>query len=93
MPFGRYFSVKIIRRTNKTMDKKLDNIFFRVNHEGKMQEIYWSELTETEMDEILKDKDLEFCKILCKTLGQTIHELADESDYFREICIKKLSEF
>ena len=75
------------------MSKKLDNIFFRVNREGKMQDICWSELTDTEMDEILKDKDLEFCKNLCNTLGQAIHELADESDYFKKICIKKLSEF
>ena len=66
------------------MDRKLDGVFFRINRDGKWQNICWSDLTDEEMDDILKDKDLGFCQRLCKILGHTIHSIGDELDIMGE---------
>lgn len=41
------------------MDRKLDGVFFRVNRNGKWQNVCFSDLTDEEMDEVLEAKSRE----------------------------------
>ena len=62
------------------MDRKLDGVFFRVNRNGKWQNVCFSDLTDEEMDEVLESKNREWLKSLCKILGRTIKQIGDELD-------------
>ena len=62
------------------MNRKLDGIFSRVKRDGKWQNICFSDLTDEEMDEVLKDRDVEWLKSVCKILGRTIKRIGDEFD-------------
>lgn len=62
------------------MNRKLDGIFFRVKRGEMWQSICFSDLTDEEMDEILKDRNEEWLKSVCKILGRTIRRIGDELD-------------
>ena len=59
------------------MNRELDGYYFRVNRNGKWQNICFSDLTEDEMQNVLKDRDISFCKSLCIGLGKTIRNIGD----------------
>ena len=60
------------------MNRELDDYYFRVKRNDKWQSICFSDLTPQEMEEVLKDKGIEFCKNLCIGLGERIREIGDE---------------
>ncbi len=62
------------------MDRKLDGVFFRVNRNGKWQNVCFSDLTNAEMDEVREVKSREWIKSLCKILGKTMKQISDELD-------------
>lgn len=62
------------------MDRKLDGVFFRVNRNGRWQNVCFSDLTEDEIDEVLESKNREWLKSLCKILGKTIKCIGDKFD-------------
>jgi hypothetical protein len=57
--------------------RDLDGIYFRIKRDGEWQSICFSDLTKEEMEEILKDKDIDFLKRLAIQLGETIYETGD----------------
>lgn len=63
--------------------RELDGVYFRVKRNEKWQNICFSDLTEEEMDEILKDRNEEWLRSLCKILGQTIRDIGDQLDIRR----------
>ena len=57
------------------MDRNLDGIYFRVNRDGKWDNVCFSDLDEHEMIEAMKDKDITWIKSLCIILGKRIKEV------------------
>lgn len=60
------------------MNRELDGIYFRIWRNGKWQNVCFSDLTEAEMDEVLKDKNIEYVKNLAKILGFTIAYIGEK---------------
>ena len=60
------------------MDRELDGYYFRVKRDDRWQNICFSDLSQQEMEEVLENKGIEFCKSLCIGLGKRIHEIGDE---------------
>lgn len=60
------------------MDRKLDGCFFRVQRDGKYQPICFSDLTEDERDEILKNRTPEWLSSLCCHLADVIKEIGEQ---------------
>ena len=59
------------------MNRELDGVYFRIKRNDKWDNICFSDLTEKEMNEVLKDKDAEWLKRLCIILGKTLREIGD----------------
>lgn len=66
------------------MDRNLDGIYFRVKREEKWQNVCFSDLSDTEMEDVLKDRTEEWLKNMCKILGRTIKYIGDELDITME---------
>ena len=66
------------------MNRNLDGVYFRVYRDGRYQNICFSDLTEEEMDDVLKDKSEEWLHRMCKILGQTIRNIGDQLDIVME---------
>ena len=64
------------------MNRNLDGVYFRINREGKWQNICFSDLTEEEMTEVMSGRTEEWLKSLCVILGKRIHEIGEELDIF-----------
>lgn len=62
------------------MNRKLDGVYFRIKRDDKWQNICFSDLTEDEMDDVLKDRDPEWLKSMCVILGKTIKKIGDDLD-------------
>lgn len=62
------------------MNRDLDRIYFRVKRGEKWDNVCFSDLTDEEMDEILKDRNEEWLKSVCKILGRTIRDIGDSLD-------------
>lgn len=66
------------------MNRNLDGVYFRVKRNDKFENVCFSDLSESEMDSVMSDRDEQWLKSLCKTLGQTIHRIGDELDIMGE---------
>lgn len=66
------------------MNRNLDGVYFRVERDGKWQSICFSDLTETEMDAMLQNRNEEWLRSMCKILGQTIRNIGDQLDIIME---------
>lgn len=62
------------------MSRNLDGAYFRVLRDDKWQDICFSDLTEDEMNEVLKNRNEEWLKSLCIHLGNTISKIGDAFD-------------
>ena len=58
------------------MKRNLDGVYFRVGTEN----ICFSDLTEEQQDEVMKDRDAEWLRSLCKILAKTLKDIGDELD-------------
>lgn len=66
------------------MNRNLDGVYFRIKRDDEWQSICFSDLTEEEMDEIMKDRPTEWLCSLCKILGKTIKNIGDQLDIVME---------
>ena len=62
---------------NQPEFRELDGVYFRVERNGKWQNICFSDLTEEEMTKVIENKDLQWVKSLCIILGKRIREIGD----------------
>ena len=58
------------------MRRYLDGVYFRIGTEN----ICFSDLTEEQQDEVIKDRDAEWLRSLCKILAKTLKDIGDELD-------------
>lgn len=63
------------------MDKRnLDGVYFKVYRDGKWDNVCFSDLTQEEMENVMKNRDVDWLKSLCIQLGKTIRKIGDELD-------------
>lgn len=60
----------------------IDGVYFRVKRDNKWQSICFSDLTEEEMKEVLKDKDIESIRELSIILGKRLYEIVEQFDIY-----------
>lgn len=66
------------------MNRNLDGVYFRVKHDDKWQSICFSDLTEDERNEMMKDRSVEWLQNLCNILANKIKEIGDQFDLICE---------
>ena len=62
------------------MRRNLDGVYFRIGKEN----ICFSDLTDEQKTNVMKNRDTEWLKSLCIILGNTIKEIGDELDIVKE---------
>ena len=62
------------------MNRNLDGVYFRIGKEN----ICFSDLTDEQKADVMKDRGIEWLKSLCIILGNTIKEIGDELDIVKE---------
>lgn len=60
--------------------RNLDGVYFRVKRNDEYKSVCFSDLTDTEMDEVLKGREDNWLRGLCKILGNSLRELGDQFD-------------
>lgn len=66
------------------MNRNLDGVYFRIKRDDEWQNICFSDLTEEEMNEIMKDRSEEWLRSMCKILGKVIKNIGDQLDIVME---------
>ena len=64
--------------------RNLDGVYFRIKRNNEYKKICFSVRTDSEMDEVLKDKEDNWLRELCKILGNSLRELGDNFDIICE---------
>lgn len=64
--------------------RNLDGVYFFMERDGKRKPVCFSDMTEEEMDFILKDQNETWLRNMCKILGQTIRQIGDQLDLVME---------
>lgn len=64
--------------------RNLDGVYFRIKRNDEWKNICFSDLTDTEMDEVLKDREDNWLRELCKILGNQLREMGDQFDIICE---------
>lgn len=63
------------------MEKRnLDGVYFRVQRDGKWDNVCFSDLTDEEKMKAMNDRNIEWFKSMCIILGNTIRKIGDEFD-------------
>lgn len=62
------------------MKRNLDGIYFRVKDGDKYDNVCFSDLTEEQMKDVIKDRSVEWLQSLAIQLGKTIKNIGDEFD-------------
>lgn len=70
--------------TERVEFRDLDGVYFRINRNDKWHNICFSDLTEEEMDNVLKGRNEEWLRSLCKILGKTLRDMGDQLDIRRD---------
>jgi len=65
--------------------RDLDGVYFRIKRNEKFDNICFSDLTELEQDDVMKDRSEEWLIALCKILSNTIRYIADSFDIYIDI--------
>ena len=62
------------------MKRNLDGVYFRIQRDGKWDSICFTDLTDAEMDDVLKNKDRVWVVGLAKILAKTIQNIGYQFD-------------
>ena len=60
------------------MNRNLDGIYFRIERDGKWQNLCFSDLTEDEQMKVLKDKSPEFVLQIALNMAKRLREIGDQ---------------
>lgn len=63
------------------MEKRnLDGVYFRVQRDGKWDNVCFSDMTDEEKIKVMEDRNTEWFKSMCIILANTIRKIGDEFD-------------
>ena len=65
------------------MNRNLDGVYFRVERDGKWQNICFSDLTTSEREEVLTDKNEQWLRELCGILADKLKFIGDGFNIIR----------
>lgn len=60
------------------INRNLDGIYFRVERNGKWQNLCFSDLTEDEQRKVLKDKSSDFVLQIALNMAKRLREIGDQ---------------
>jgi hypothetical protein len=60
------------------MNRNLDDIYFRIERNGKFENVCFSDMTEAEQREVLKDKPIRFVTEVALEMAKRLHEIGEE---------------
>ena len=60
--------------------RNLDGVYFRVERDGKFENVCFSDLTSEEREKILADKPTEWLKQMCRLLADSLRKIGDFTD-------------
>lgn len=60
--------------------RNLDGVYFRVERDGKWENICFSDLTKDERNKVMEGRDVGWLKRLCDYLGDVIYSIGDGFD-------------
>lgn len=64
--------------------KNLDGVYFRVERNGKWDNICFSDMTKEERNEVMENRDSEWLKSMCQILADTIVNIGEQFDLISE---------
>lgn len=67
-------------------NRELDGVYFRIERDGKYQNICFSDLTPDEREKVLEGRTEDWLKSLCGILADTIKKIGDEFDIVGGVC-------
>ena len=62
------------------MNRNLDGIYFRIERNGKFENVCFSDMTEAEQREVLKDRPIKFVTEVALEMAKRLHEIGEELD-------------
>ena len=62
------------------MNRNLDDIYFRIERNGKFENVCFSDMTEFEQREVLKDRPIRFVTEVALEMAKRLHEIGEELD-------------
>ena len=72
---------ELIKKWNEYVEfRNLDEVYFRVKRNKRYISVCFSDLTEEEMNEVMKNRDIEWLKNMCKIMAKTIRNIGDQLD-------------
>lgn len=66
------------------MDRNLDGIYFRVKRDGKWGNVCFSDMTNEERDEVIKERPAEWWKSVAYHLADCLRQVGDTFDIVKE---------
>lgn len=66
------------------MDRNLDGIYAKIRRGNMVQAVCLSDMTDKELDEVLKDKCESYLRGAVKHLAKMLKEVGDITDYRKE---------
>lgn len=67
------------------MEKRnLDGIYFRVERDGKWDNVCFSDMTREERDKVMEKRDIGWLKSMCQILADTIADIGEKFDFICE---------
>lgn len=66
------------------MKRNLCGIYFRIERNGRYQNICFTDMTREERDKVMKEQSKECLKGICHRLTEVINEFAEVYDFVRE---------
>lgn len=73
-----------MKMLKKKMNRNLDGCYFRVERDGKWQDICFSDLTKEEQKQMLENKNEKWLKSLCFYLADVIKDIGDKLNITKE---------
>lgn len=64
----------------KQTKRNLDGIYFRVERDGKWDNVCFSDMTQEEMESVMSNKDVYWLKSMCIQLGKKIRNIGNLFD-------------
>jgi len=64
--------------------RNLDGVYFRIKRNEKFENICFSDLTEEEKNDVMKNRDEDWLKAMCIIMSNTIRNIADYFDIYND---------
>lgn len=64
--------------------RNLDGVYFRVERDGKWDNVCFSDMTKEERNKVMENRDIEWLKSMCQILADAIADIGEQFDIVSE---------